>query len=109
MDGDPDRELDEPDAEHDGAEPDNSTLFLGDLVDRAIDLIAQHSAAATPPDALPQIEAFLQRSKMPYTKLGRLAAGDPRLVHDMRLGRQIGPDLWGRVERFMQQWEGPTA
>lgn len=48
-----------------------------------------------------QIEAFLQEHMMPATKFGRLAAGDPRLVLDMRNGRKIGHALANRASGFM--------
>lgn len=48
-----------------------------------------------------EIEKFLRRTKMPATKFGRLAAGDPRLVHDLRNGREMRPKLEGRVKAFI--------
>ncbi len=49
-----------------------------------------------------EIEQFLRRTGMAPTRFGRSAAGDPRLVFDMRLGREIGPPLAARVRTFMQ-------
>jgi hypothetical protein len=49
-----------------------------------------------------EIERFLRRTGMPPTRFGRAAAGDPRLVFDMRLGREIRPRLAARVRTFMQ-------
>ena len=37
-----------------------------------------------------KIEKFIRRTNMPQTKFGRLAAGDPRLVTDLRQGRVPG-------------------
>jgi len=48
-----------------------------------------------------EIEAFLERTQMPATRFGRLAAGDPRLVGDLRLGRVPGPDLTARLRAFL--------
>lgn len=48
-----------------------------------------------------KIEKFLQRTKMPATKFGRLAARDPRLVHDLRNGRELGDHLAARLEAFI--------
>lgn len=49
-----------------------------------------------------EIEQFLRRTGMAPTRFGRSAAGDPRLVFDMRLGREIRPPLASRVRTFMQ-------
>lgn len=38
-----------------------------------------------------EVDRFLRRTGMPPTKFGRLAINDPRLVGDMRRGRQLGP------------------
>jgi hypothetical protein len=48
-----------------------------------------------------KIDAFLRQTKMPQTKFGRLAASDPRLVTDLRQGRNPGPRMKQRVEHFM--------
>ena len=49
------------------------------------------------------IEIFLRQNDMPPTKFGRLVAGDPRRVFDIRLGRELRPPLAGRVRAFMQR------
>ena len=36
-----------------------------------------------------KIERFLAQTGMPVTKFGRLAAHDPRLVGDLRNGREV--------------------
>ena len=51
---------------------------------------------------LRQIEEFLRMSGMPWTKFGRLVAHDPRLVGDMRNGRQPRPDLTLRIRAFIE-------
>lgn len=38
---------------------------------------------------------------MPVTKFGRLAVKDPRLVHDLRRGRQPTPTMVRRVQTFI--------
>jgi hypothetical protein len=48
-----------------------------------------------------KIERFLRQYKMPPTKFGRLAVCDPRLIHDMRRGRQFRVSMIRRVETFM--------
>ena len=50
---------------------------------------------------LPMIERFLRRSQMPPTKFGRLAVNDPRLVGDIRNGREPGPRMIARIEAFI--------
>lgn len=47
------------------------------------------------------VERFLREQSLPPTRFGRLAANDPRLVFDMRLGRALGTDLEQRLRRFM--------
>lgn len=48
-----------------------------------------------------EIEQFLRRTGMAPTRFGRAAAHDPRLVFDMRLGREIRPPLAARVRTFI--------
>ncbi|WP_088182287.1 hypothetical protein [Sphingobium sp. Z007] len=50
---------------------------------------------------LRMIEQFLREFKMPPTTFGRACARDPRLVFDLRLGRQPGDRIKRRVEHFM--------
>lgn len=45
-----------------------------------------------------RVERFCRRTGLPPTKFGRQVAGDPRLVFDMRRGRQVGPRLRARIE-----------
>ena len=53
-----------------------------------------------------KIEKFLRAHDMPATKFGRLAANDPRLVLDMRMGREPRAALSSRVEHFMNTYGG---
>ncbi len=48
-----------------------------------------------------RIELFLNATKMPPTRFGRLAAGDPRLVFDLRRGREPGAALTARLTDFI--------
>ena len=48
-----------------------------------------------------KIERFLIQYDMPATKFGRLVARDPRLVLDMRNGRELRGPMINRAERFM--------
>lgn len=48
-----------------------------------------------------EVETFLQSTRMSAARFGRLAAGDPRLVYDMRLGRRPGADLSARLRAFI--------
>lgn len=53
---------------------------------------------------LQRIEAFLKESAMPPSVFGRAAVHDPRLVSDLRGGREPGFRLICRVEHFMNKW-----
>jgi hypothetical protein len=50
---------------------------------------------------LPRVEKFLRVTGMPWTKFGRLVAHDPRLVSDLRNGRQPRAQLARRIETFL--------
>lgn len=47
------------------------------------------------------IERFLRDQGLPPTKFGRLAARDPRLALDMRMGREIRPEMEAKLRQFM--------
>jgi hypothetical protein len=51
-----------------------------------------------------KIERFLILYNYPATKFGREAVGDPRLVFDMRRGREFGPNMLLRIEAFMNAY-----
>lgn len=53
-----------------------------------------------------KIERFLRESDMPATRFGRLAANDPRLVFDLRNGREVGNRLTARLEAFLAAQAG---
>lgn len=48
-----------------------------------------------------KIEKFLRRTGLTPTRFGRLAASDPRLVTDLRNGREPRRRMVQRVEHFM--------
>ena len=50
------------------------------------------------------IEKFLRRTGMPWTKFGRLATNDPRFVQDLRNGRVPRGETTKRVEHFMNTY-----
>jgi hypothetical protein len=47
------------------------------------------------------VERYLREKDLPPTKFGRLAARDPRLVLDMRMGREIGPEMEQKIRHFI--------
>ena len=51
---------------------------------------------------LRQVELYLRRSGMSATTFGRRVARDPRLVHDLRRGRELGERLRLRVQAFIE-------
>ncbi|KPF85931.1 MAG: hypothetical protein K2Q27_12985 [Novosphingobium sp.] len=55
-----------------------------------------------------KIERFLSQHAMPRTKFGRLAAHDPRLVDDLRNGREPRPATQARVEHFMNTYRSAS-
>ena len=52
-----------------------------------------------------QIERFLARTGMPWTRFGRLAAHDPRFVGDLRNGRTPREATARRIEHFMNSYQ----
>ncbi|WOK36066.1 hypothetical protein [Sphingomonas sp. C3-2] len=54
---------------------------------------------------LRRIEKHLRRYAIPPTRFGREAVRDPRLVLDMRNGREPGARLSARVHRFIDESE----
>ncbi len=48
-----------------------------------------------------RIETFLRQTGLPATRFGQLAAADPRLVFDLRNGREPRKRMVMRVEHFM--------
>jgi len=56
---------------------------------------------------LRKVERFLRRHDMPQTKFGRLAINDPRLVGDLRRGRELREETRKRVEAFLSKPQAP--
>ena len=52
---------------------------------------------------LRRIEQYLRAHGMAETRFGRLAVKDPRLVRDLRAGREPGPRMIARIEHFLSQ------
>ncbi|MEO7170429.1 MAG: hypothetical protein V4610_23230 [Pseudomonadota bacterium] len=52
---------------------------------------------------LAKIDRYLKKTGMPPTRFGRLAVNDPRLVGDLRNGRELGQRVLARVEAFLIQ------
>lgn len=51
---------------------------------------------------LPRIDRYLRQTNTPPTRFGREAVNDPRLVIDMRNGRELGARVSARVIRFLE-------
>jgi 2,4-dienoyl-CoA reductase-like NADH-dependent reductase (Old Yellow Enzyme family) len=58
---------------------------------------------------LHSIETFLRRTGMPPARFGREAVRDPRLVFDLRKGREPTDRLSRRVEHFMNIYAGDAS
>jgi hypothetical protein len=58
---------------------------------------------------LRRIEQFLRRTGMAPTVFGRRAVRDPRLVFDLRQGREPGDRMRRRLEHFMNIYENGEA
>lgn len=54
---------------------------------------------------LAKVERFLTRTEMAPTRFGRLVARDPRLVLDMRNGREPRPAMCRRIDSFIAMRE----
>ncbi|MHA6768275.1 hypothetical protein [Sphingobium ummariense] len=50
------------------------------------------------------VEKFLSENNIPPTRFGREAVRDPRLVFDLRQGREPGDRVRRRVEHFMNTY-----
>jgi hypothetical protein len=48
-----------------------------------------------------RVERFLKKSGMAATTFGRHVAKDPRLVFDMRRGREPGPRMTAKIDAFI--------
>lgn len=52
------------------------------------------------------IEQHLRKTGLTATRFGREATGDPRLVRDLRNGRQPGPAMAARILAFIARRDG---
>lgn len=57
---------------------------------------------------LRKIERFLRQAEMSETRFGRMAVRDPRLVHDLRRGREPRPAMVARIEAFIAGQTAPA-
>lgn len=48
-----------------------------------------------------RIERYLKDTGLTPTRFGRLAARDPRLVHDLKRGREPGARMIARIEAYI--------
>ena len=55
---------------------------------------------------LPKILKYMRNSGMPATRFGRLAVNDPRLVRDLRNGREPRARTVARIEAFLAAQAG---
>ena len=62
----------------------------------------------TPETLNDEIDRFLAKTGMKPTRFGILAANDPRLVFDLRAGREPRSATMRRVTEFMTQQEIPA-
>ncbi len=52
-----------------------------------------------------RVERFLRRHKMPPTRFGREAMGDPRFVFDLRNGRELRAPTARRLAAWLDRRE----
>ena len=57
---------------------------------------------------LGKVERYLRKHGIPATKFGRLAVRDPRLVGDLRNGRELRAKTLARVEAFLSEPPPPA-
>lgn len=54
-------------------------------------------------ELLEQIETYLDRTRIPPSKFGRMAVGDPRFVEDLRCGRRPRNHTQQRVRAYLSE------
>lgn len=57
---------------------------------------------------LRSVEIFLRETGMAPTRFGRDSVRDPRIVFDMRNGREPGSRMQRRLHHFMKSYSGRT-
>lgn len=55
------------------------------------------------------VERFLRDNDLSPTKFGRMVARDPRLVLDMRMGREIRPKMETKLRHFMATYSDQSG
>ena len=55
-----------------------------------------------------RIERYLRASGTPPTRFGRDVVKDPRLVSDLRRGREVGSAVAARINAYLDQQEQNT-
>lgn len=55
---------------------------------------------------LKRIERHLRATGQPPTRFGREAVGDPRLLGDLKLGREPGAAIVARIEAYIARADG---
>lgn len=58
---------------------------------------------------LRMVEKFLRENDVAPTKFGRMVAGDPRLVLDMRMGREVRPPMRAKIIAFIDKQSQVTG
>jgi hypothetical protein len=58
---------------------------------------------------LPMVERFLRESDIPPSVFGREAVRDPRLVSDLRAGREVGSKIRQRVADYITEWRAQKS
>ena len=67
--------------------------------------IMESQRRESPMSLIWRIERFLRESTIAPTKFGRMAINDPRLIGDLRNGRQPRPETVARIEAFISNHE----
>lgn len=52
-----------------------------------------------------RIQHFLEQAEMTPTRFGREAVGDPRLISDMKNGRQLRDSTIARIQAWLDSQE----
>ncbi len=52
-----------------------------------------------------RIQHFLEQAEMTPTRFGREAVGDPRLISDMKNGRQLRDSTIARIQTWLDSQE----
>jgi len=50
------------------------------------------------------VEKFLNENEIAPTKFGRMVAKDPRLVLDMRMGREVRETMKDKIIQYIEQY-----